>query len=92
MTTVLHARWTNLEALTFVGHVDAKRVVEGDHVVVEEILAAQAGVDAVEEEGEGEDGIEVQVLVDGEGRTAAVRGGSSGLKHAKLPKMRGEGL
>ncbi len=59
------------ESLGFFGGVDAKGMVEGDHVGVEEILAAQAGMDAAEEEGEAEEVLEVQVLVDCKGGAAA---------------------
>jgi len=62
------------ELLVLGGRVDAKRVLFRDNVGVVEILATELAVDAEEEEGEGEQVLEVQVLVDGEGG-AAVLGG-----------------
>ncbi len=60
------------ELLFFGDGVDAKGVLERDYVGVVEILATDDGVDAAEEEGEGEQVLEVQVLVDGERGAAGV--------------------
>ncbi len=67
------------ELFGFVDGVDAKGMVERDHVGVVEILAAQVCVDAAEEEGQGEQVLEVQVLVDGERCAAVLVGRQFGL-------------
>jgi len=60
------------------GGVDvAKGVLFRDNVGVVEILFTELWIDAEEEEGEGEQVLEVQVLVDGEGGAAGVRFGVS---------------
>jgi hypothetical protein len=61
----------------------AKGVLFRDNVGVVEILATELAVDAEEEEGEGEQVLEVQVLVDGEGGAAVFRFGLVCFRHAK---------
>jgi hypothetical protein len=56
------------------GGVDAKGVLLRDDVRVPEILFTELWIDAEEEEDEGEQVLEVQVLVDGEGGAAVCFG------------------